>query len=830
MPAAFLKELNAEQKAAVQCTEGFVRVSAGAGTGKTRCLTYRYAYLISALGIAPRGILCVTFTNKAARELKERVQRLCGDLANPMVATFHGFCAEFLRREVMAAGFPPNFAIYDVEESKSVLRRVFADLKVNGREMNLKQAWEMIDGRKADISYGYDFIAPDSDLLLQKAAAAEAMCDKIFYTYLHELRKVYALDFDDLITLTLIILHDFPAVRERWQNLLEYILVDEFQDIDALQYELVEILAACHGNLFIVGDPDQTIYSFRGAKVEFFQGFPARHPGCSCFYLLHNYRSQAQILDLAYSVISRNPDPDRRRLIAHLQLKPQEIVELNLRALEEKDELYRDLQQAVQKDALLPAGPAEEKAPIPPPRTPLPCLIHLKNARQEGSFIAHEIKTIRAQHPKASIAVLYRSRFVSAAVEKALIAAGVPYQVLSDVPFFARTEIKDALCYLRLILNPDDDLAFRRIINTPRRGFGRRRLERLQQMAEAEGLSLFAALRRHLDDALLRPGAAVQDFVEKIVSLHISGRPGPVDELNRALNTFELEELLKRGGEDERLMNLNTLRDECALFEQAAGERTTIADFLQHVALYTAADTAGRENDVLLMTVHNAKGLDFDYVFIAALNEKIFPSAKSISVQAVEEERRLLYVAVTRAKKQLFMSESSNYRINGGQEACAGSRFLSEMHRSEIAEFGGSGAEVSASSTEAGADHLFARGDVVFSEILGRGEVEEVDAKEGAYKIKFDEMPTARTLSFNAPLRRLGPEKAAAASSSSSSGEAGQGAGAEPGRQPLQAGGAASAAAGTAAEAEADTEEDEAGQDDEPFFIPSFDLEPGPRQ
>lgn len=759
MPYRFLQDLNEQQLNAVKATEGYVRVSAGAGTGKTRTLTYRYAYLLAGLGLSARSILCVTFTNKAAKELKQRVTRICGDLANPFVCTFHGFCAEFLRQECKSAGFPQNFSIFDVDDSKSVLRRIFEALKVNGRELSLKDAWEYIDGRKADISYGYDFICPDSERLLRRAQEGTSLLDKIFYYYCYQLRQQYALDFDDLITLTLIILHDFPEVRRRWQERLEYILVDEFQDIDALQYELVEILADGHHNLFIVGDPDQTIYSFRGAKVQFFRDFTVRHSAARCFYLQHNYRSQEHILDLAYTIISNNPDPNRKKLISHLTLAPSELAPVAMGALKEQDAFYQDLKKAVLGKTSLPRETPNFHVAEPAKKSALPVLMHVSTHDAEGRFIADEIKEIKALNPNASIAVLYRSRFVSGPIEKALIRAGIKYAVVSDVPFFMRAEIKDALSYLRLVINPDDNMAFLRVINNPRRGFGRSRQQRLFEYAEAEHRSLFASLMAHIADSDLKPTAAVRDFVGTVLHLNGSVRLGPLSEFERTINAFRIEEKLKQGGEEERLNNLNMLRDEVAQFEQQAGERTTIADFLQHAALFTTADTDSDDKSVILMTAHNAKGLEFDYVFIAALNEKIFPSVKSTSSEEIEEERRLLYVAATRARRQLFMTESSNYSVR--DESClVGSRFLSEMHDDEILELGGTRSKVRAGGGVEMSAHDFYTGDEVFSEIIGPGLVQSVDEKSGEYKIFFTELNQVRTMSFKAPLSlvKKGPE------------------------------------------------------------------------
>ncbi len=750
-----LDDLNAEQREAVLATEGYVRVNAGAGTGKTRTLTYRCAFLLTALGISPRSVLCVTFTNKAAGELKQRLGRLCGEISNPFVTTFHGFCAEFLRQEAVAAGWPQNFSILDVDDSIALIRRVFRALKVNGRDFPLKKAWEYIDGRKYDISYAKDFIAADSQILLRRAETAPCLEEKVFFNYLFLERQQYSLDFDDLIALTLIILEQFPEVRARWQERLEYILVDEFQDIDKLQYQLVETLAGRHHNLFIVGDPDQTIYSFRGADVTYFTNFTKVHPDAQSFNLRHNYRSQPPILDCAYTVISHNSDVGRKKLFSRQTMTDQDAVPVNLTALRPKkgDDPLADLRRAAFGKPRQPAAEPQFTAVLPPPRSLKPALIHFKDRKQEARFIADEIKDILKSRPQDNIAVLYRSRFISAPIEKALVQAQIPYRVYSDVPFFQRAEIKDAVSYLKLVLNPSDDVAFVRVINRPRRGFGQKRLESLVQLAQRDKISLFAALCKYAREPELHVTAPVLLFISTLGQLHQAPRVGPLSELERILNAFAYEDYLKQTGDEDRMQNLNMLREQCRSFEQEAGERTVLADFLQHIALFTSNEDAGSAPQVVLMTIHNAKGLEFDNVFIAALNEKIFPSAKVQNLPQLEEERRLLYVALTRAKKQVFMTESSQ-RPEQEQQDLQASRFIGELKDEEILECGGRRRQESRGGSPASMPpQRFAEGDIVFNQVIGKGRIDSVMPETGEYKIYFFELGRSRTMSFAAPLK-----------------------------------------------------------------------------
>ena len=407
--SSWLDELNEEQRAAVEATEGYVCLHAGAGTGKTRTLTYRYAYLISEYGIAPRAVWCVTFTNRAALEMRQRVQRMCGNaIGNPFVTTFHGFCALFLREEIMAVGWPKTFTISDVSDVKDMLRPLYAQCQIDGKKLSLKKAWEFIDGCKETKDYIAALIGPDSAELLRRSEAATEDNLKLFWRYLFAQRTTYSLDFDDLILLTLHILKTNEEVRARWQQRLEYILVDEFQDIDRDQYELVELLADYHHNLFIVGDPDQTIYSFRGARVEYFNNFVDNHGAdAQRLYLTYNYRSSAQILAAAYAVISHNYDEKRRPLLAkrtdisleHMvpvrdpnrtqdhELSPEVIAALNDRA-------YYSLTQA-QPENLATRLPDEEpqQGQLEPPQAQVPAQIQA-HAPQLSALLG---KSTRAQ-------------------------------------------------------------------------------------------------------------------------------------------------------------------------------------------------------------------------------------------------------------------------------------------------------------------------------------------------------------------------------------------------------------------------------------------------
>ncbi|MCR5085576.1 MAG: ATP-dependent helicase [Succinivibrionaceae bacterium] len=744
-----LAGLNAAQREAVSITEGRVRVRAGPGTGKTRALTHRYAYLVGGLGISPRRVWCVTFTNKAALEMRERVIALCGDGINPCVSTFHGFCAAFLREEIAPLGFPPNFTILAVPDVKEMLRPLYAELGISGRQLPLKDAWEFIDAHKYQVDYLTPMTAPDARGILMGTDSLPP-AERLFWHYVARERATFSLDFDDLIKFTLRILERCPEVRERAQARFEYIMVDEFQDIDREQRDLVEILAGRHHNLFVVGDPDQTIYSFRGADVAFFNHFADDFPGTADVTLTENYRSQAPILDCAFGLISNNPDPRRLPLSAKVApLRADELTPTALPRARLKDaDLAREARAAVGPGMGLLPDPAADPAPGPQsPVSALPSLARCLDHEDEVAVIAEQAQALREMHPKASIAVLYRSRQVGERVERAFIERGIPHHVVAEISLFERREVRDALAYLRLVVNPGDDLAFRRALGERRRGFGRRRLERLTALAARDGQSLFAALSGALDDPALRVTPDVREFVGLIAGLHGATRLAPAAELARVLEATGYEERLRQEGEQERLKSLKSLRDLALGFEGREGVDCTAADFLGSLSLFMHEQDRPREGEALLMTIHNAKGLEFDYVLLAGLEEKIFPSAKCATRAEVDEERRLMYVAMTRARRQLFMTA-----VTGEGEG--DSRFVGELPQGGIMEVGEApGAAQSPGAVPPTLPGL-AKGERIFHAIMGPGTVLSVDVGAGECTVAFDSLPTPRTLSLGAPLER----------------------------------------------------------------------------
>ncbi len=760
MDDRILQGLNQEQRQAAMATEGYVRVFAGPGTGKTATLARRYAFITRAIGVPPRCVLCVTFTNKAAGEMKKRIISIAGEGIDPFVRTFHGFCAEFLRDEAKALGLASDFTLYDVDSVKAAIKEIYAQNEIDGRDFTLQDAWEHIDGVKSrDLSYLDDFLSEDSGRLRDKAAEALSLKDQVLYWYMYEQRAAGALDFDDLIAIALKILKEHEDVRRRWQERLEYVMVDEFQDIDKLQYELVELLCGLNGNLFIVGDPDQTIYTFRGADVKYFADFPARHPEALCIALRQNYRSTPEILRAAYTLISRNPDPGRVPLEAAARTPDSMMVPAaQPDPAEDGRQDAADLIRMMEKQALtINEGRKPLPGPLPDVITRLPVVVFSATPKHEADYIAMMLQRIKAAHPDSTQAVLYRSHHVSAEIEKALARRRVPYRILSGTGFFGRSEIRTACAYIRLCVNPRDDASFRRAIAEPRRGFGRKRVNELARLAKEENVGMLERLGQALAEdpkGIFFKGTQAADFVKAMAGLReecSNARPSLA--IERILNDTGYENYLRISGEKEKLDGLAQLRGMAHDYEASEGERTLISDFVRDTALYSALDQEPSRDEVRLMTVHGAKGLEFDYVFIAGLAEGIFPSEKSQNAKNIEEERRLMYVAMTRARRQLFMCFANAFESSRVQREP--SRFLREMAPGEVMELGGRAAGTSGSQG-GGSGGIFKEGDEVFHPMLGPGVIRAVDRGHGEYVVLFKSIKRERRMAFAAPLEREG--------------------------------------------------------------------------
>ena len=713
-----LEGLNSSQLQAVTTTEGYVRVIAGAGSGKTRALSRRFAYLVNDLGIMPGNILCVTFTNKAANEMRQRIRQLTGDADTGYVNTFHGFCVSVLQEDASAVSFPKSFLVLDNSDINAMLQIIYDERGITLRDYTFARARDMFEIRKTFThkNYYFDLMDASLDALKLKYDLAESVDDILFYGYLYQQKKCFGLDYNDLIIFTLDIFRRRDDLREKWQKRLQYIMVDEFQDIDGLQHELMEVLAAHHGNLFVVGDPDQTIYTWRGANVKYLLDFDKRFPGTQTVMMNENYRSTPQITMTANSLISANRNRMKKSLVALQQNGP-------------KTRCY-----------------------------------HGKSSADEASWIVEQIQQLVQEGAELrDVCVLYRAHYASRPVEDALVKEGVPYSIYSGVQFFDRKEVKDALSYLRMVIFRDD-LSFERIANVPKRNLGNRRMKFLRQYAEGNDCSLYRALCDNLDNALMK-GTKAQQFVQLVERFGAQAESRPASELLAELMDVSGYELaLRTEGSQERLDNLAELRQAVYEFETTCGEEATAAAFLMHTSMMTNLDKGLDANKVKLMTIHAAKGLEFPYVFICSLNEGVLPSRKTKTTEGMEEERRLAFVAVTRAQKGLYLTCADGTAHDGMPRYP--SRFVLDIDP-DLVDFVTpledslvKDARTYAQASDARLDReqatpAFAVGARISHIVFGPGTIVAIDTEANAYEIKFDNMDTTRTLSMRAKLDQI---------------------------------------------------------------------------
>ncbi len=713
-----LDRLNRSQTEAVTATEGYIRVIAGAGSGKTRALSHRFAFLVNEIGILPGNILCVTFTNKSANEMRQRIHNLTGDNDTGYINTFHGFCVSVLQEESYAVQYPKSFLVLDNSDIDSMLKIIYEERGLTLRNMTFSSARDMIEIRKLykEPEYYQDMITMSIDQIYEKYMQATETSDIIFYGYLYQEKKCFGLDYNDLIKFTLYIFENNEEIKQKWQKRLEYIMIDEFQDIDDLQYRLMCVLCGYHKNLFIVGDPDQTIYTWRGANVKYLLDFHRNFPDVQTIMMMENYRSTPEILRVANSLISKN--------------------------------LLR-----MKKD-LIPTLPSGGSV--------LCC--HGENQEKEALWMAEQIKILKEKGvPYKDITILYRAHYLTRSIEQVFLKEEIPYTIYSGVQFFGRMEIKDALSYLRMIAYRDD-LSFLRIANVPKRNLGERRMKFIQEYARENSCSLYEALCRNLDQDIFK-GTKAGEFVQLIESFAANYQDRPVSEiLSAVLDLSGYERMLRTEGNQERLDNLAELKQSVYEYETTCGEEAMLEHYLAHVALFSNSDAQPEHDKVKLMTVHTSKGLEFPYVFLCGMNEGIFPSRKTKTREGMEEERRLAFVAMTRAKKRLYLSEAKGRNLDGSPRYP--SRFILDIDQN-LLEYDRKPEEglikeareyIELSSryllTDEAPSH-YPIGQKILHKIFGSGTIVDVDTEKSAYAILFDGMETPRTISFRVKLEKM---------------------------------------------------------------------------
>jgi DNA helicase-2/ATP-dependent DNA helicase PcrA len=696
-----LDQLNPAQLDAVAHTEGPLLILAGAGSGKTRVLTHRIAYLLEQGLAAPDEILAITFTNKAAREMKDRVALLVGPDSRKMwVSTFHAFCARILRVHAEKLGYRREFSIYDSADQVRLVKRCIIELGKDPKRFNPRSF-------HAQISAAKNLLLDSSDYLRQTEGYMAENVAEVYDLYQKRLYENNAMDFDDLIMQTVALLELFPEVRERYQRRFKYIHVDEYQDTNHAQYRLVNTLVVAHRNLCVVGDDDQSVYSWRGADIRNILDFERDYPEAKVIKLEQNYRSTQTILSAANAVVANN-------------------------ASRKVKELWT-------------AGDDGERIRV----------FTAADDYAEARFVISEV--LRLAESGASlrdVAVFYRTNAQSRTLEDVLVREGVPYQIVGGVRFYERAEIKDAMAYLSVISNKDASVSLERIVNLPKRGLGATSVARLQEYANRNGVSLYDALS-YADEAGLTGKARkacsqVRDLFE---GWRVAAQEVPPSELVEAVldeSGYRAELEAENTVEAEsRIENLEELVNAAAEYERVAGPlEATLDGFLQEQALFSEADRLTGEGRVTLMTLHNAKGLEYDHVFVVGMEEGTFPHARSIDDQNLEEERRLCYVGITRARKTLTLSYARVRSTYGEREYQMPSRFLSEIpEKFKAGTVPGTSAKrdgwsvvprregVSERAAIATADTAFSAGEKVRHAKFGVGEV--VEAGDGRIVVRF---------------------------------------------------------------------------------------------
>lgn len=631
--------LNKPQKEAVFHTEGPLLILAGAGSGKTRVLTHRIAYLIEEKGVNPWNILAITFTNKAAEEMRQRVDSLVGIGAESIwVSTFHSMCVRILRRYIDRLGYDNRFTIYDTDDQKTLMKEVCRKTDIDTKRFKERMLLSVISSAKNEMILPEEFeLNAGGDFVQLKIA-------KVYKEYEAQMRANNALDFDDLLVKTVQLLETQPDVRENYQERFRYIMVDEYQDTNTVQFRLVSLLAGKYRNLCVVGDDDQSIYKFRGANIRNILDFEKEFSDAKVIKLEQNYRSVGNVLEVANSVIRNNKGRKEKTLWTD----------------NEKGEKIR--------------------------------LRQFDTAYDEAQFIAEDIKDETAQGANYSDhAVLYRTNAQSRLLEEKFVAMNIPYKIVGGINFYSRREIKDILSYLKTIDNGKDDLAVRRIINVPKRGIGLTTINRIQESAAARGIGFYDALSApDLIPGIGRSASKLDSFAALIE--YFKGRSeesGVTDLLTEVIEKTGYTESLEADDSEEleaRVQNIDELVSKAAVYEESCsdrGERPTLSGFLEEVALVADIDSVAEDRDyVILMTLHSAKGLEFPHVYLAGMEDGLFPSYMSISgddPEELEEERRLCYVGVTRAEEKLTLTCARMRLVRGERQYNSMSRFIKEM-------------------------------------------------------------------------------------------------------------------------------------------------------
>lgn len=620
--------LNDKQKEAVIDDSKHLRIIAGAGSGKTRVLTMRIAYLIEQKHINPKNVLAITFTNKAANEMKNRISEMLGEAGDgAFISTIHSLCVRILKEEIGVFGYPKNFTIVDGDDQKTILKEAYKEFNIDKKDLSYGSALDYIANCKyEELSY---------EKAMDQAYGEKKLVDKanVYKYYDERLKSLYALDFDDLILFTVRLFKLHKDILKKWSSKFIYIHVDEFQDIDKTQYELIKLLSSTHDNVYVVGDPDQTIYTWRGADVNIIVNFDKDFKNTKTIILNQNYRSTNNILEGANSLIKYN-------------------------------------KSRVPKDLFSENGDGDK-------------IVHktLPDETSEAYYIVSCIQSLLKQgYEYNDIAILYRSNYLSREVEKVFIENRIPYVIYGGIRFYERMEVKDILSYLRLIVT-GDDLAFQRVINQPKRGIGQKSIDTIFSLAKENNISMYEVVKQGL---FAKNQSVLESFVDMVERWKSSLDGKPLEEvLTDVFEQSGYRSMLEKENETERIENVKSLIDDIKDYQETY-PGSTLADYLSMISLYTDKANTDGSASVSLMTIHASKGLEFKVVFVVGLSEGIFPSERTMLEQkGVEEERRLAYVAYTRAKEKLTLTDTSSfsYVVNSTKTT---SRFVNEIDEKYI--------------------------------------------------------------------------------------------------------------------------------------------------
>ncbi|MEC7926326.1 MAG: UvrD-helicase domain-containing protein [Actinomycetota bacterium] len=634
IPSEWEELVNDNQKGAIEHIYGPLLIIAGAGSGKTRVLTYRYAHLVKSYSISFENILAITFTNKAANEMKERISKLLNLEVSPKwISTFHSSCVKILRIHGHLIGFKNNFTIYDQSDSAKLIRNCMRDNDVDLKQYSPKRF-------QAHISSLKNMRISPGEAVENAESFFEVKVAEIYTSYEKKLILSNSMDFDDLLIKTVELLETNDQALDYWSNKFEYIMVDEYQDTNLVQYKLIELLSSKHKNLCVVGDSDQSIYAFRGADIRNIEEFEKDFSNAKIITLEKNYRSSQKILDIANSVISNNPRKKEKNL-------------------------WTDNEDGVDVNA-----------------------VRFNSERDEGRWIGEEISKIINDDERSEIAIFYRTNNQSRIFEEELRKLSINYRVVGNVRFYDRKEIKDILSYLNFLVNQDDAVSFERVLNVPKRGIGESTLQKLREYANSNNISVSNVLDhlKEIDTLSDRVIKQLNIFKNLIIELKTYAIKGPAQSIEKILElTGYRDELIKEGTLESqmRIENLEELLTSAMEFENLYEEEIDdpfhkVRDYLESLALFTDSDNITKEDNVLLMTLHNAKGLEFPIVFMTGMEENVFPSQKSENEFEIQEERRLCYVGMTRAEKKLYLTYSSTRTLWAGTNYNLPSRFLDE--------------------------------------------------------------------------------------------------------------------------------------------------------